>query len=271
MSAEEGNPQDDVDGRFGDQKAGSREGNQKLRCLAYVSGAVALVGFLLLFYMLIWVEKLSGKEVFSKTFTKARVVRPAQDAPASPRARGPRARPELKLQKLYEANKIGPYRLTPAQNPFRCSLHMETNVYDAEKSGEEPLTYQISMTDESSKKIWESQERVPQESGSAGSEPSSHAFAVKVFSVPSDGEFTFWPRITAPGVVVHRAKLSLRRNVQVGSQKVALVGCVMFLLGLLVSISASKAYDLSRGKTGHDGMAGPDGIADAAPKSWHAS
>lgn len=265
MAYEDANRQDGTAQYAAHEQGHSPKGKPELRTLAYAAGAVSLVGFLLLFYMLVWVEKLSGREVFAKTFFKARVQRVAQKAKPAPPHRGRYASPKLQVQTLYSADKIGPYRLTSAQNPFRCSLHMETSVYNAQELGDELLTYHVRMADASGNTVWEAEERLPQEgSGGGGGEPSSQTFTVKVFSVPQDGEYSFWPRITGPGVVVHRAKLSMRRNVRTGSQVVALVGCVMFLLGLLVSISASKAYDISRGKPVDEGMTGMGGIRDTS-------
>jgi len=70
--------------------------NYALRTASYVAGAVTLLGLALLAYEIIWVEKLSGREVLAKTFYKARLIRRQGDShtakgnrpPGFPPARG---------------------------------------------------------------------------------------------------------------------------------------------------------------------------------------
>jgi len=231
-------------------------GNRSLRTLSIVTGVISAIGLVVLVYFLVWVEKLSGRFVFSKPFAKQRVVRDESKEPPSP--------PEYTVEKLFEAKEIGPYHLRTEQNPFRCAIDVEAGVYAPDKLGDDGIlfTYQIALRDEFGNEIWVLDEPMPQEGSGAGGEPSSYVMTVKVFDVPHDGEYTFHPHVAGPGVAFKNAKLLLRSRVQRGSPVAVLVGCLMFLLGLLVSISAGKAYELSRGGTGDAALLDPTAIRD---------
>lgn len=245
-------------------------GNRKLRSLSIVAGVISAIGLLILIYFLVWVEKLSGRFVFSKPFAKQRVVRvepeesPSPQAPSQPGARPRRGPPQYRAEKLFEAKEIGPYDLRTEQNPFRCAIDVEAGVYAPDKLADNGVlfTYQIAMLDEFGNEIWKLDEPMPQEGSGGGAESSSYAMTVKVFDVPHDGEYTFHPRVGGPGVAFKTAKLLLRSRVQKGAPVAVLVGCLMFLLGLLVSISAGKAYELSRGGTGDAALLDPTAIGD---------
>ena len=209
-------------------------GNLKLRDLSYVFAAIALVGFGIVFHMLFWVERLSGDKVFAKTFESARLVVKGR---------------EQKIEQITKLDKLGPYRLVEAKNPYRCSLDLSVAMADPEKMAEERLLgYEIAMVDPFGNRVWEQKENIPRETASPGGEPSTIALTVHVFDVPYDGEFTFPAKIDGPGLVVQKAELRLRSQVSVGSPEWVIAGGIMFFVGLLVSISFSKAYDQSKPK-----------------------
>jgi len=82
--------------------------------------------------------------------------------------------------------------------------------------------------------------------------------------VEREGEYDFHPRVVSPGVCIHRAVLSLRRRVRVGSPAVVAVAAGVFLLCLLVAISFSKAYDLSRGAPAEAGWSHAMSLGDSS-------
>jgi len=250
---------------------GTKPGNPKLRNASYVFGLLAAAGFFTLFYELVWVERISGKQVFKTTFIKERVASvPVEPRPVAPARPGVPARPgrrpfpELKLEKLYEASKIGPYRLRPQDSPFRCSLDLQASAYDPQKIEEGLLKYTVKMTDASGETVWQGEETISRDSAGPGGEPSQFTMTVDVFDVEREGEYDFHPRVVSPGVCVHRAVLSLRRRVRVGSPVVVAVAAGLFLLSLLVAISCSKAYDLSRGAPAEAGWSHAMSLGDSS-------
>lgn len=226
--------------------------NYALRTASYVAGAVTLLGLALLAYEIIWVEKLSGREVLAKTFYKARLVRRQADdrtaqgnhPPGFPPARG---RIVEVVEPILSANTIGPTSLTEALSPCRLYLDVSAAVYDPEQVTNEgaALTCTVAMVDAFGNERWRTEETIGRETlGSR--EASDYAMGVQVFDVPFDGEFSFKPKLVGPGVFVKRATLKLRANVQHSSPSVTLAGAVLFFVGLLVAISCSKAYELSK-------------------------
>lgn len=233
--------------------------NQKLRVASYVFGAVTLLGVLILAYVLIWVEKLSGQQAFSKTFYKGRIVQRAVDKPASPPrvappsgptgAPAPRApmvrRQEEVVETVMKADTVGPVHLTQADSPCRLFLDVTAAIFDPGKLTDEVLTCELAMFGQGDNERWRISDQLTREIMSER-ELSSYSMAVHEFNVPYEGDFTFRPTFNGPGVFVQRAKLTLRRKVQRSSPVLLIVGASMFFVGLLVAISCSKAYELSK-------------------------
>ncbi len=244
--------------------------NYALRTASYVAGAVTVLGLTLLAYEIIWVEKFSGREVLAKTFYKARLARrqadsqapesnprlpePGRAAPPStarpaPRRGFPPARGRFVevVEPIMSARTIGPTALTESLSPCRLYLDVRAAIYAPEQVVNQgaALTCTVAMVDAFGNERWRTEETIGREILGTR-EASDYAMGVQVFDVPFDGEFSFKPKLIGPGVFVKQATLKLRANVRRSSPSVTVAGAVMFFVGLLVAISCSKAYELSK-------------------------
>ena len=239
---------------------GEQSPNMTLRKMSFVFGGIALAGFLTLAYQLIWVEKLSGQEVFKKTFLKARIVRrqvaatattplPRPSDPTGGAPQGPRSfqRQEEVIETVHSMDKLGPVKLKKSHSPCRLFIDVDATIFDPGELREDGrlLICELSMIDQFGNERWKIDDAMARETMSER-EMSSYAMAVHEFDVPYDGEFTFKPKLDGPGVFVRNARLTIRSNVQRSSATLMIVAAVMFFLGLLVAISCSKAYELSK-------------------------
>ncbi len=216
---------------------------QGLRVASWVFTGVTLVGVAILAYEIVWVEKLSGREIFNQTFYRARVAR--RKVKPDER-RSPYRREKHVVEQLMNAAQVGPVRLKQSQNPCRVCIDLTAALFDPDQETDSPsLKCRLAMADQFGNELWSTAE-VIREDMLSDRETASYAAGVYVFDAPYDGEFYFKPKLERAGVFVKRARLRVRANVQRSSLPLTAAGAVMFFVGLLAAVSCSKAYELSK-------------------------